>query len=558
MNLREGLRALRPFIVRLSGGGSWIALGLLLGILTLIGNLGLLGLSGAFLTGAAIAGLTPASAALFNFFLPGAGVRFFAMLRTVCRWVERVVTHEGIFRVLAGLRVWLYRHLALLSPRQVTGHHGGETLNRLVRDVDTLDNLYPRLIMPTISAVIVFGLVVAVFAQSAPTLVWLPVLLILLALPGLPLLGWMAGKSLLPGQVHGRAVLRTHLLDCSEGIEDYSLHAKAWTSQRRQTLAHADHWLRLQGRSGRRGALLRALTTIAVGVCAWGALGLLADLPDSLRPSGPWLAALVFLLLACNEALLPLVGAALDLPGTAAAAQRIEAIAGQPPLPRFVTQGPTPSDGSIEIRDVRFGWDRHTPVFNGFNLSIRSGEHVLLRGASGGGKSTLIQLLTRFEDPQGGSIDLGGVPLAALDEHTLRRQVACVGQHTWAKTGTLGDNLRLADPDASDEQMRAVLTLVGLDPETQGWMAGLDTWIEEGGVSLSGGQRRRLAIARTLLRRAPITLLDEPSEGLDPLAETALIERITTHLRGTTLIWISHRDGFDTAFDRVVRIGTPA
>ena len=104
----------------------------------------------------------------------------------------------------------------------------------------------------------------------------------------------------------------------------------------------------------------------------------------------------------------------------------LEAIAGQPPLPRFVTQGPTPSDGSIEIRDLRFGWDRHTPVFNGFDLSIRSGEHVLLRGASGGGKSTLIQLLTRFEDPQGGSIHLGGVPLAALDEHTVFAAVKAV------------------------------------------------------------------------------------------------------------------------------------
>ena len=555
MTLLDGLRALRPFITRLSGAGSWMALGLLLGILTLIGNLGLLGLSGAFLTGAAIAGLTPTTAALFNFFLPGAGVRFFAMLRTACRWAERVVTHEGTFRLLAGLRVWLYRHLALLSPRQIAGHHGGETLNRLVRDIDTLDNLYPRLIMPVISAVFVFSLVAVVFAFVAPALIWLPILLILLALLILPLLGWLSGQSLLPGQVHGRAVLRTHLLDCAEGMEEFSLHAPAWTSQRQQTLAHAGHWLQLQVRSGRRAALLRAATAIAVGACAWGALGLLAELPDSIRPTGPWLAALVFLLLASSEALLPLVGAALDLPGTAAAAQRIEAIAGQAPVPRFVTRGPTPSDGSIEIDGLRFAWDRHTPVFDGFNLSIRSGEHVLLQGASGGGKSTLIQLLTRFEDPQGGTIHLGGIPLAALDEHTLRRQIACVGQHTWAKTGTLADNLRLADPDASEEQMRSILALVGLEPETQGWTAGLETWIEEGGVSLSGGQRRRLTIARALLRRAPITLLDEPSEGLDPAAETSLIARITDHLQGRTLIWISHRDGLDAAFDRSVRIG---
>jgi ATP-binding cassette subfamily C protein CydC len=104
--------------------------------------------------------------------------------------------------------------------------------------------------------------------------------------------------------------------------------------------------------------------------------------------------------------------------------------------------------------------------------------------------------------------------------------------------------------------MRAILTMVGLDPEIQGWSAGMETWIEEGGASLSGGQRRRLAIARALLRQAPITILDEPSEGLDPIAEAALISRITAHLQDRTLIWISHRDGFETAFDRVVRIGT--
>ena len=556
MRLNDALRALHPFITRLSGAGLWLTLGLTLGLLTLIGNLGLLGLSGAFLTGAAIAGLAPTTAALFNFFLPGAGVRFFAMLRTVCRWSERVVTHEGTFRLLAGLRVWLYRHLARLSPRQIASQHGGETLNRLIRDVDALDNLYPRLIMPAVSAALVFSLVTLLFQRTVPVLVWLPLLLIAAALIGLPLLGWRAGHEVLPRLVGERATLRTHLLDCAEGLEDWSLHAEAWRDQRRRTLALNQGWLESQGRAGHRGVVLRAVTAIAIGLCAWIALGLMANLSPPIRPDCPWLAALVFLLLACGEALLPLAGAALDLPGTAAAAQRIGTLTTQTPVPQFVTQGPAPAGSDIEIHHLRFAWDRHTPVFDDFSLSVPAGQHLLLQGASGGGKSTLTQLLTRLETPQGGSIHLGGLPLESFDEPTLRRQIACAGQQAWAKTGTLADNLRLADPDISEAAMRDMLSLVGLAPEAQGWTSGLDTWIEEGGASLSGGQRRRLAIARALLREAPITILDEPSEGLDHAAETELIARITDHLRGKTLIWISHRMGFEASFDRTIRLGT--
>lgn len=552
MTSGEGMEALRPYFRRLSGSGHWLAGGLLLSVLTLGGSLGLLSLSGGFLAGAAIAGLTPATAQLFNFFMPGAGVRFFAVLRTVSRWGERVISHEGTFRLLATLRVWLYGCIARLSPRQIASHHGGETLNRLLRDVDALDNLYPRMILPTMAAGLVLLLVMLTFIWIVPSMFWLPALLVALALPVLPLIGWRLGRTLQPQLIHGRAALRTHLLDCSEGLEDLSLHAAAWSAQRRHTLAVARRWLILQGQSGRRAAILRAAIAVGVGLAAWAALGLLPGLPGDIRPQGPWLAALVLLLLGCSEALLPLANAAIDLPGTAAAAQRIEAIASQSPSPAFVAQGRQPVGADIEVRGVAFSWDRHTPVFDGLDFTIKAGEHLCLRGASGGGKSTLVQLLTRFEVPSQGSIRIGGIDLAELDESTLRRHIACAGQHPWAKTGTLADNLRLADPDVSPERMCEVLALVGLDPAELAWRNGLETWIEEGGTSLSGGQRRRLSIARLLLRNAPVTILDEPSEGLDPASEVALVAAVTAHLRGKTLLWISHRDGLDGAFDRTI------
>ena len=552
MRLREGLQALRPFFGRLSGAGGWLAVGLLLGVLTLIGSLGLLSLSGGFLTGAAIAGLTPATALAFNFFTPGAGVRGFAIMRTASRWGERVVSHEGTFRLLAALRVWLYRHLARLSPRQIGRFHGAETLNRLVRDIDALDNLYPRLILPTAAATIVFLLVTLMFAVVAPSLLWLPLLLLAMTLFALPLLGWHLGSILQPRLIRERATLRIHLLDCSEGLEDLSLHAPAWEQQRQRVLNTSAQWLQVQAGSGRRAATLRALVTMFVGLLAWLALGLLPGVTGSEALPGPWIAALVLLLLGCSEVLLPLTNAALDLPGTAAAAQRIDAIAGQAPAQTFVDQGRQPVDASIEIRGLSFAWDAHTPVFSALNLDIAAGEHLCLQGASGCGKSTLIHLLTRFETPLSGNIRIGGIDITELDETTLRKHVACAGQYAWAKTGTLADNLRLADPTVSVAQMRAVLEVVDLNPDKLGWQDGLNTWIEEGGTSLSGGQRRRLGIARALLRDAPIMLFDEPSEGLDPAAEALLISRLRAHLQGRTVLWISHRDGVETAFDRVL------
>ncbi len=552
MSLSEGWRALRPFVRRLSGAGWWLMGGLALGVLALTASLGLLGLSGAFLTGAAIAGLHAGTAATFNFFLPGAGVRLFAVLRTTARWGERVLAHEGTFRLLAGLRCWLYGHLSRLSPGQLMRYHGAELLDRLVRDIDALDNLYPRLLMPLVAAGLLFAALTVVFACVVPSLVWMPVLLGCMALFGLPASGWRLGRALLPAWMRERAALRMRLLDAWEGLEDFSLHRPAWARQRARVQVTQTAWLTVQARSHRRAAGLRAVVALLVGVMAWVALGLLGGEAPQARLPGPWVAALVLLLLGCAEALQPLVAASIDLPGTASAAQRVQAIADEVPRDVYPAHGPAPADASIDVQSLHFSWDADSPVFSGWSLRVAPGEHLLLTGESGCGKSSLIQLLTRMAPADRGRILLGGVPIEALDEATLRAHVACATQFTWAQTATLADNLRLARPEATDAEMTEVLNLVGLDPASAGWRHGLDTWIDEGGANLSGGQRRRLAVARALLRRAPITLLDEPSEGLDLAAEQALLARVSAHLQGRTLIWVSHRTVDGPFFHRTV------
>ena len=540
--MKPRLSSLAPYLLQFRPFLGNVAGGLLLSVATLLGSVGLLGLSGGFLTATGLAGLVPATAQLFNVVIPAGGIRLFALVRTASRWSERVVNHEATFRLLGQLRVRLYKKLSRLSPRQLGLWHGAEVLNRLTRDVDLLDNLFIRLLVPIGASTILLGCLVALAWTLGPVLALPAAGLAVLGLVAVPTGLYLSSRKLSPRLVESQERLRRGLLDLVEGLEDWSLHQPAWVRQRSKVLEEDRTRLDTQTSLQRRGAGARALVITLIGLAVWATIGLVGSLPPGQEPDGPWFVALALLLLGTGEALLSLPAAWIELPGTARAAQRMTDLADTPPSPSFPDgQTAVPTTFDLVLEDIGFEYDPSQPLLHKISGRCRAADHVALVGPSGGGKTTLVRLLTRLEDPTEGRILLGGVDLREWTQTELRTKIACATQDPWIFTATIAENLRLAAPQATDVELWHVLELVGLAPQVQAWPTGLDTWVEEGGQSLSGGQRRRLALARVLLRNAQVTILDEPTEGLDAKAALALVRAVRGELQGRTLLWVTHR-----------------
>ncbi|MEI8096082.1 MAG: thiol reductant ABC exporter subunit CydC [Spirochaetales bacterium] len=555
MNAR--LAELKPFAVRMLDFRKHLAGGLGLGLATQISGLALLGVSGWFLTGCGLAGVSAALAEAYDLISPSGAIRSLALGRTGFRWAERVVTHDATFRLIGSLRVWLYDKLAQLSPRQTGSLHAGEMLGRLTKDIDSLDNLYQKLVVPVASA---FLLVTAatVFAAVLSPGFALPLLaLMATSFLVLPLVSWAAGRRLSPELVRGHGRLRRVLLDTLDSLDDLALHGPARTRQNQVVATCDQERLSLTARQQRLSSGFKALTGLVTGLVAWVLLGLAALLPPGLQIDGPLLVGLVLVVPGLAEFLGALPAVWLELPGTAEAAGRLNRLTSQTPNPAYVEASAQTSEGTrptqvgtdLQLTGVSFAYDAE-PVLSDLTLTLAAGQHVVLSGPSGGGKTTLVRLLTRLEDPTAGTITLGGTDLRQLDETTLRLAIACASQDTYLFTDSLAGNLRLARDEASDDELWEVLTVVGLAETIRAWPEALATWIDEGGESLSGGQRRRLGVARALLRRSPVTILDEPTEGLDDEAGEALVRSVRLYLTGKTLVWVSHRLTDRAGFER--------
>lgn len=543
------MKTLLPFL-KLYRRHIWrLLFGMLLAAVTLLASIGLLTLSGWFLAATSLAGV--AGIYSFNYMLPAAGVRGAAISRTVARYVERLVSHDGTFRVLQHLRVFTFSKLLPLSPAGIARFRQGELLNRLVADVDTLDHLYLRVISPLVGALVVVAVVTVGLSWLDVGLALTLAALMLLTLLLLPPVFYRAGLPVGQDLTRLRGQYRSGLTRWLQGQAELRLYGAA--AQFRNALDGTEQqWLNVQLRQASLTGLSQALVMLMGGIAVTLMLWLSAAGIGGDPHPGAYIALFVFCALAAFEALGPVGTAFQHLGHVIASAQRVTQIIEQEPVVTFTATSPQNAGGAaVTLRDVSFRYASSDPLaLESVSLDIASGEHIALLGRTGCGKSTLLQLLTRAWDPQQGEIVLNGIPLNSWTEADLRSRTSVVTQRVHLFTSTLRDNLLLAAPNASDEELSTALHQVGLDKLLDNEQ-GLNAWLGEGGRQLSGGELRRLGLARALLHNGDLLLLDEPTEGLDAETEQQILSLLRKVSKGKTLIMVTHRLRGLANFDRI-------
>ena len=502
----------------------WLLAGLLVSLAALASLLGLL-------AGAALLTATIALSRL-------------GLARLVLRYLERLVTHSALFRALAALRIWFFRGLAQRSAGGLGFRDAGDLLARLVNDVEALDTIYLRLLLPAAACIILLPTLILLFA---PVAFWLAILLgilFMLAAFALPLLAARASRATGERLATAGAGLRVAVLDTISGLRE----VRAFAAEPRM-IALVESREAIVQAAERDLAYRAAWAQAAAFLCAQA--GLLAAL--IFAGAHP---ALVFAAAAAFEFAASMPRAGVLAGHAAAAASRLLAVAEGPiPVPDPITPAPVPPNGTLRFEAVHFAWNpTRPPIFAGLTLDIPQGSRVAILGPSGSGKSTLAALALKVAAPTSGRITIGNTDLTQIPASTLRHHIAWLSQSTHLFADTIRNNLLLGRPDATDEDLWAALNAAQIATLVQSLPQTLNTTLGEHGATLSGGQARRLALARTLLTNAPILILDEPCAGLDAQTERDFHTTLNTATPTQTIILIAHRLTGTERLDRTYRL----
>jgi ATP-binding cassette, subfamily C, bacterial CydC len=481
-------------------------------------------------------------------------VRAFSVGRGVSRYVERLASHDVAFRVLADIRVAIYRRAERLAPAGLAAFRSGDLLARLISDVDATQDLFIRGVGPPLVAALVGGGAVAacllILAPGGAVLA----LGLLTAGTAVPAVAVMASRRAARVTAPARGDLGATLSDLLSGAAD--LHAFGADEDALSAVVASDATLTGLARSSAAAAGFgTGLMTAVTGLTVWGVLLLgVAAVSDGTLTRVP-LAVLTLTTLAAFEAVTAMPAAAMQLSAARASADRIGAIldapdpVAEPARPRPLPSGPV----RVQMRGVQVRYEPGGPLaLDGLDLDLSPGRRVGIIGPSGAGKSTVASVLLRFCEVAGGCITMGGADLTSYRPDDVRTVIGGCPQDSHIFNGTIAENLRLARPEATMDDLAAAAARARLLPWIGSLPQGWDTPVGAHGAAMSGGERQRLVLARALLADPAVLILDEPTAHLDPEARSALTADLLTLTAGRATLLITHElDGLD-ALDEII------
>ncbi|MEA3121023.1 MAG: ATP-binding cassette, subfamily bacterial CydC [Paraburkholderia sp.] len=516
----------------------WMALGAGVSLVTLLANVALMAIAGWFIASMALAGIAQTA---IDYFTPAAAIRACAIVRTAGRYVERLVTHEATLRLLAQLRVWFYTRIEPLAPARLSDFRSADLLSRIQADIDSLNHVYLRVFVPVAVAALSAILIVAATAALNASAALMLLVFLLLAGVVLPVLLLRRANGPSRAGVATRAQMRETIVDSLQGLGELRVYG-AQENYARRIDQLSERLVTTQSEVSRLNGFSQGALMVSASLAMWGTLWLtIAQVGDATLPPAN-LAMLALLTLASFEAVMPLPLAMQVLGESLAAARRIFALVDAQPAVVDPPQGVSPSGNDLTLRNVHMRYrDDGAWALDDVSLDLPARGRIAIVGQSGAGKSSLANVLLRFWDYQSGSICLGSAELRDCEAQDVRARIAVVAQETYLFNSTIRDNLLLARPEAGQTMLEAACRSAQLHDFIVSLPQGYDTEIGEAGTGLSGGQARRLAIARALLLDAPVLILDEPTEGLDTATERALLQAVMRLMEGRSVLLITHR-----------------
>ncbi|MCI7692984.1 MAG: thiol reductant ABC exporter subunit CydD [Veillonella caviae] len=506
-------------------------------------NVGLLSVSSWLLASAALQpGITYLSLAIV-------GVRFFGISRAVSRYFERYTSHQMAFQGLYGLRVWFYTQLEPLAPAIFRKWGAGDMLGRIMADIEVLQFFYLRTLMPPLSALLLTVLVaygVGTIHRDLSLLVWTAAMI---AGVILPYSIYCYHRHSLATISQSQGQMKSYLSDVLESMEDIiSYNQVQSTIDRLHTYIHdaERHVQRIDRGMNFGNTLFLAIVQLVVIIAAILAAQTL---------SGPWTSVMVAVcaigIQAWFESLQPMLVAVHHGYESSLAVNRLLAIKEAKPPITHIGEFIVENIETITFKSVTFSYEANQIIYDGLSMTIQKGAKVAIVGASGSGKTTLFSILERLYD-YSGTIKIGNIDLKDISLESWRLLLGTITQHTYIFHASLEDNIRLANPDASNAELQGIIDAAGLTGVVHKLPQGLATIVGNGGVGLSGGERQRVALARLFLKNPSLVLLDEPLEGLDQVLRKQLHNQIMAFCKNKTLLYITHHlEGLES-MDRII------